>query len=182
MVHDVEQALVAAESDPDAADKTQNRLLDLQLAIDDLEEALEWPGLVATAGQELDHMSQILGEFGTPGDRPRSATLEREVRQALASRDADLLRHALGEVATFRFGVWRTNNPSAYFIALFHWLAERRATMRDPVEADKWTEQGQQAVGAGDLTALEAACRQLSALLPEEAKRQGAFANDPLLR
>jgi hypothetical protein len=99
----------------------------------------------------------------------------------MTSGDAALLQRTLAEVSTFRLGVWRTNNALSYFVAFLHWLDQRRPTMRDPVEAARCVEQGQQAISKGHLPSLEAACRQLSSMLPEELKRQGAFANDPLL-
>jgi molecular chaperone DnaK len=181
MVHDVAQALRAAKADPDAADKTQKRLLDLQLAVDALEEALEWPALLVMAQQELDHMRHIMKEFGKPTDQPRATALEQEVHQVMTTADPELLRRTLGEVSTFRLGVWRANNALSYFVAFLHWLDQRRPTMRDPVEAARCVEQGQQAISKGHLPTLEAACRQLSSMLPEDLKRQGAFANDPLL-
>src|SRR5580704_6111838 len=39
----------ASQDDPDAADKCGKRLLDLKQAVDEAEEALEWPALVAEA-------------------------------------------------------------------------------------------------------------------------------------
>lgn len=181
MLQDVQLALAAARSDPDAADKTQKRLLDLQLAIDELEAALEWPALLATAQQELDHMRSILKEFGKPADQTRAATLEQQLHQVMAGADADLLQRTLAEVSTFRLGVWRTNNALSYFVAFLHWLDQRRGTMRDVVEAARLVEQGQRAISTGHLAALELACRQLSSMLPEDVKRHGAFATDPLL-
>ena len=43
MLHEIENSLIAADEDRDSADRCQNRLLDLKSALDDAEDALEWP-------------------------------------------------------------------------------------------------------------------------------------------
>src|SRR6185436_12714382 len=122
-------------------------------------------------------MAQTLREFGKPTDRPRATALEQELRDVMAGDDTDLLRRKVVEVATFRFGVWRMNDEWSYLVAFFQWLLPR-ATLGEPADIGEHAEQGQQAISNRNVAGLEAACRQLSRFIPEEAKRHGAFASD----
>src|SRR5262249_30746245 len=95
---DLEAALDAARSDPDAADKAANRLLDFKSAIDDVEYALEWPALVSEAEHTLAEMRQLVDEQGISSDKQAAPLLERETRKAMESGEADLLWRKVREV------------------------------------------------------------------------------------
>jgi molecular chaperone DnaK len=164
MLHDVEAALAASTSDPDAADKCEKRLLDLQLSIDELEESLKWPALVAEGEHELGYMKEIVQAYGNSTDKQTGSTLEREFRQAMEARDPDLLRRRIAEVESHRFTVWRRHD--SYWVAFFQFLEQQRSSMRNQSDAAEYFQQGQRAINTGDRPALEAACQQLVALLP----------------
>jgi hypothetical protein len=98
MVPEIETALRAAEADRDAANKCQRRLQDLKVALDEAEDALEWPNLVAEAEERLKDAREMVAEHGTSEERARLAALKREMRAAIASRDGDSLRHKVTEI------------------------------------------------------------------------------------
>src|SRR5262249_8652407 len=75
---DLDAALDAADNDPDAADKCQQRLLDLKSACDEVEFALEWPALVMQTQNELAEMRSLVAEQGLSKDKQRAQLLERE--------------------------------------------------------------------------------------------------------
>lgn len=170
---DVEAALAAAEDDPDAAEKCQNRLLDLKTAVDEAEKALQWPALVSEAEHQLTSMRDLVREHGQPRHRTFAEALERETRQAMEARDADLLDRKIKEVTGVIFDILR-DQPS-FWIGYLGYAEERRAQMRDPMQAEQLFARARRAMNENDLPALRAAVQQLIGLLPydQQQKLQG---------
>lgn len=171
IVHEVEVSLSASTVDRDAADKCQNRLLDMKIAIDEVESAMEWPALVTEAESTITHMWDVVSMHGRPGigfggkgDRDSAKELEEEARQAMSSRDADLLRRKNKEMYDFGFRLeWE---QPEYQARLLHYLKSQRAVMRDPNFADQLIEWAEQALRVDNLQALQTTNRQLWELLP----------------
>ena len=181
MVHEVEAGLAASQDDPDAADKCSKRLLDLKQAIDDAEDALEWPGLVAEAEQEISNATQVAEKCGENEDRELAATLEREIRQTILTRDVDLLRRKISEISGLRFRILR--EQPGYWIGLLEGLESYRNKMRDPEQADSLFNMGQRAIQSDDVSGLKSVVLQLIGLLPEDQKSAvtGGFGSTVLL-
>lgn len=172
MVHEVDGALAASLDDPDAADKCSKRLLDLRQAVDDAEDALEWPALVAEAEQEITWANEICQKHGKSEDKQVVATLEREVRETIQTRDPDLLRRKVGELAGARFRILR-EQPGWWVGLLEDLKSSHRSKMRDSQQAEALFNIAQRAIQTGDVLGLKAAVQQLIALLPQE--QQGAI-------
>jgi molecular chaperone DnaK len=166
---DLDASLAASRVDNDAADKCKNRLLDLQLAIDEIEQALEWPLLMARAKDEINSAAGIVRSSGNSTDKQRMAALERETRQAMDARDAHLLQRKISELIGLAFRVQKED--PRFWIDVFHDLEERRQTMQDPEQAEQWIDQGTRAMHNNDLTSLQAAVQQLIALLPSDQRQ-----------
>jgi molecular chaperone DnaK len=171
MVHEVEAALRASQGDPDALDKCPKRLVAFQLQLDALEEALSWPALVAEMEQQIDFTRDIMQAFGSAADRQVASALESEQRAAERGRDSDLLRRKVEEARSHRFSVWKRHDD--YWVAYFRALERDLADMTDQGAARQLVAQGQRAINDGSRAALEAACQQLSALLPRDVTPQG---------
>ena len=170
MVHDVDASLIASNVDRDAADKCEKRLLDLKLAVDEVEEALEWPALLAEAEEELKSTREIIQQYGSSSDKQNLVTLERETTQALETRDADLLRRKNTELSGLRFRVLR-ERPE-FLVGWLQYLEEHKATMRDRSQAEQLIGQGNRAINNNDLQGLKAAIQQLVTLLPPSAQQE----------
>jgi molecular chaperone DnaK len=166
---DLETSLTAAGVDPDAADKSEKRLLDLQLAVDAVEGALEWPALVAEAEQEVQYMRDTVQEHGKSADKQQATTLERETQQAMSTRDADLLRRKVTEVGRLRMRVLQ--EQPGFWVGLLRYLEEHKLNMRDQAQAEQWIGQANRAIHNNDVKGLEAAVRQLYSLLPRDQQR-----------
>lgn len=164
MVHDVETSLAASENDRDAADKCEKRLLDLNLAIDQLELALKWPGMLAEAEERISEAKVIILEYGAPNDKQLGATLEREIREAITNSDPDQLQLKVSELSTLYYRVLR-DQPGSW-VAIFNDLLSMRLQMRDPENAEAWIIHGRNAVENGDVAGLRATVHQLISLLP----------------
>lgn len=168
MVHDVEAALAAASADPDAADKCEKRLLDLQVAIDDLEDALQWPALQAEVDEALSFMHRIVDRFGKSADQDGSRDLETQAREALRRLDPDVVRRKLAAVRRHTYTVWQ-RHPE-YWVGLFETLEDDRSLMRDHEHAAALFQRGRRAITAEDVQGLRGACQGLLELLPENER------------
>jgi molecular chaperone DnaK len=67
--HEVDQALAASRNDQDSADKCASRLRDLQIALDGVEKALQWPELVAKAEEVIKLAEEVVQKHGNVADR-----------------------------------------------------------------------------------------------------------------
>jgi molecular chaperone DnaK len=170
MIHDVDASLVASNMDRDAADKCEKRLLDLKLAVDEVEEALEWPALLAEAEEEIKSTGEIVQQYGSSSEKQNLVILERETTQAKETRDADLLRRKITELSGLRFRVLR-ERPE-FWVGWLRYLEEHKATMRDRSQAEQLIGQGNRAINNNDLQGLKAAIQQLITFLPPAAQQE----------
>ena len=170
MVHDVESALLASQGDRDAADKCAKRLLDLNLKIDELKDALAWPNLLAEAEELIRNANKVISQYGKPNDKQQLNRLEQELRQAMSSRDSDALRRHMAQLSSVYYGVLR-EQPD-WWVGLFNYLSNVKAQMTDQVQADQWLAQGRRAINNGDVTSLKTAVNQLFELLPQAMQQE----------
>jgi len=166
IVADVEAGL-ARGADSEDADRVHKRLLALKSAIDDLEDALEWPALLADTEREIEVERRIVNDANfkaTPEEKARFAALEREIRTAMGTRDADLLRHKMGEMD--RLGLLIMLRQPGWWLAQLEQLEKKKGTMTDTSAADTYIGQARRAINNDDLEGLKSAVRQLVGLLP----------------
>lgn len=170
MLHEVESALAAAGADRDAADKCQNRLLDLKAAIDEIEDALDWPGLAVEARDVVEWAQSIVAEHGGDDDKRTFALLRPELESALDTRQVDEVRRKLSELRALGFKLI-TAQPG-WWIGYFNYLKQQRELMSSRGRIDALIGQGDRAINGNDIEGLQAACRQLNDLLPEEEQEK----------
>lgn len=170
MVTEAERLTSAAAGDTDAGRQCQNLLNSLESALDDAEDALVWPTLVAEAEKVLEDTRKIVegSKHATSEDKREFAMLERETREAIEHRVPDLLRRRtdglrslLGDVVLRDPGPW---------VAFFEDLKGKKSEMRDAGMADRLIAQGDRAINNGDVPGLKMAVRELLKLLPESAR------------
>jgi len=164
MVHDVEAALAAAPVDPDAAAKCASRLLDLRVAIDQVEAALEWPALVAEAERLMASAEDLVNEHGNAEHKRALQQRLAEVKNAIRAHDADLLRQRTNELRGLALRV--LDEKGVLPVWRFQKMSEMKEQMRDRAQAEQLFAQGLRAVNSGDIDGLRAVNRQLAELLP----------------
>jgi len=125
MTDDVDVSLEASQGDRYAADKCEKRLLDLNVAVDELEDALEWPNLLQRAEETLAEAKKLIQEFGNAADKQNVTTLEREMHQATQSHDSDLLGVKIAELAALCSRISR-ERPATYVLGLTYGPAGSR--------------------------------------------------------
>lgn len=171
MVYDIEQSLGAANVDPDAASKCDDRLLDLKLAIDEAEAALRLPTVIAEAEKRMKDVNALLGEHPNAELSKQAHAIELELRRAIGASDADMIQRKLDELTTLHYRMLR--DQPGFWVGLFGALEDEKSTMSDRLQAEQWISQGNRAISQNDLEGLKAAVRQLLGLLP--ARRQQEF-------
>jgi molecular chaperone DnaK len=164
MVHDVDAALVASQGDRDAADKCEKRVLDLNEAVDQVEDLLEWPVLLKETEEALTDAKKIISQYGNSADKQALAAFEKEIREAIEAHDPDLLRARASELSILHFRVLR--EQPGWWVGLLNHLETMKKDMTDSSEADQWLAQARRAINNNDVPALKTAVQQLMGLLP----------------
>lgn len=164
MAAEVNSSLAAAAVDVDAADKTNKRLLDLRVALDEVEEALAWPTLLTESESLENGMEELVKGLGAAQDRQRLGVHKAALQRARQSGDYDLLERAVDEARNFALGILNEHGIAQVF--WFQQLVELRAQMRDSGRAQQLISQGQAAVRTEDFNRLREINRDLAALLP----------------
>jgi molecular chaperone DnaK len=170
MVHDVEASLAAAEADPDAAQKCEKRLRDLKSAIDEVEDALEWPTLVSEAEKQIENTREIVDKYGKGDDRRDFDSLEKETRAAIAAHNADLLHQKIEQLGSLTTRI--LIEQPGFWVGWLEYLEERKSHMRDQALAEQLIAQGRHAIDTNDINGLKAVVRQLIGLLPVDEQRE----------
>lgn len=164
IVPDIDAMVEAARVDPDAATTCGKRLLDLKAAVDEVEDALEWPSLVQEAKEFVPAVREVVLEKGTAGHRRSLDTGETAVQEAIAAHDAGLLRQRLDDLRTLAMLVLE-HSGDLQFLA-FEDLRMLRPEMRDQAGAAQLISTGERAAATGDVGTLRDVNDQLRRLLP----------------
>jgi len=145
-------------------------LLDLRAALDEVEDALEWPGLLAEAEERLKNLREVVEQYGDSTQKQTAGAMERETRDAMQTRDADMLRRKIAETNSLAIRVLR--EQPGFWVGWLRYLEERKATMRDSSQAELLIGQGNRAINGNDLPGLKAAVQQLIGLLPADQQEE----------
>jgi molecular chaperone DnaK len=162
---DTQHLVDAAATDPDAAVAAEQRLRDLRAAIDEAEDELMWPSLVATAKEMLGYVRLRVDDLGNDIYRREFDQLDVAVRQAIDSRAPDLLRQRTAELAA----LWRRilDHTGELQILIFERLCEDRGAMIDIALADQLITEGHTAIRDNELLRLRMVNTRLRHLLEE---------------
>ncbi|MBA9001584.1 Hsp70 family protein [Thermomonospora cellulosilytica] len=164
IVADVEEMVEAAKVDPDAATMCGKRLLDLKAAVDEVEDALEWPRLTLQAHELLQAVREIVAVKGGPQHRQALASGETAVQEAITAHNARLLQQRLDELRSLALQVL-DESGDLQFMA-FEELRTMQPEMRDQAEAGRLIAVGRQAMDRGDADTLRHINVQLRDMLP----------------
>jgi molecular chaperone DnaK len=163
----LESAHRASATDEEARDQAQTRLVALKSAVDRVELANQWLVLVKEATEALADMKELVGDKGTPEDKDHAATLERELRVAMESRDPDLLERKMHEARALRASVLL--RQPGFWVGFLHYLESEREKMRDQSRATTLFRKGHEAIENNNLPALRSAVEELRSLMPDGA-------------
>jgi len=171
LVREIESLFERAEEDRDALEKTQRRLLDLQLSLDEVDEALNWPVLRREAHEELRKAWQEVKRSDESEDERELREIERDLKAAIRSRDTSVTREKVGELTGLRYRIL-ARDPGVW-VQWFQQCEERQADFRDPKVGARLLAHGRRAIERGDTEVLKAVVRQLVEQLPSEKTDRG---------
>lgn len=175
LLNHVDSLIDAAVNDPDALAQLDRRVRELAAAIDDVEDAVEWPVLLEKAEESRKDTERVVEEYGEAADRSRLRSIKEELQRAVDAGDPDLLRRYTEELDHLYLQV--LDRQPGFHVARFNWLVERMQSMSDPGRAEQIIAQGRRAINANDIEALKAANRQLLSLLPRDIQEEAKHAN-----
>lgn len=170
LVDQVDSLAEAAETEREAVTNLDRRVQAFASALDEVEEAVEWPELLEKAEEARASTQRIVDEHGTATHRSQSRVINEQLQRAIDSGDADLLKQATSALEILMFDV--LDSQPAFHVARFNWLLERMPDMRDKAQAEQIAAQGRRAINNNDVPALKAANRQLISLLPVEKQNE----------
>lgn len=166
LLRQVDGLMAAAEQDPDALQQLDRRLRDLASAIDDVEDAAEWPTLVTEAQEGRDECERIVSDHGGDSDRVALRTIKSEHQRAQDAGDPGHLQRVITAYQALWYGV--ATRLTGFHVGQFNYLVERLQSMRDVAQAEQIIAQGRRSINNDDVEGLKAANRQLINMLPQE--------------
>ena len=154
----------ARGGDPDASERAQRLLIDLDSLLAEIENELAWPELDARARRGLASATRWVGEFGSPAEKQvlaNALTSMEKARVARNSREVSVqlvtIRHLASNAIMRRPGAWQEEVDEC---------AGKVAETRDPRAAAKLLDEARRAVDRQDVPDVERAVRAFWALLP----------------
>ena len=161
---DLAGLLAAAEGDPDAAATCGRRLLDLRAAIDEVEDALEWPEQARDAEGLADEATRLAARVGDEHDQRRIDEAVAGSKSAIEAGDARLLTMYTEEIRQLAVAI--LDRSGQLDILIFHDLESRRADFVDQALGTSLLSDGRMAIATGNRQALHNINVRLRGLLP----------------
>lgn len=155
----------------EALDTCQRRRTELDARLDEIEELINWPVLVAEAEAQIAGGQDIVKQYGDSQDVDDFSRLAEEARKAIASRDTDSVQQKTRNLSQLVVQVLM-KHPGWWVGQLEHLETEYIDKMRDKAEAERLLAEGRRAINNQDFENLKIAVRQLWGLLPDEITEQ----------
>ena len=166
LMQEVKELGAAAKGDPDAAAQREKRLLELKLKLDEAEDALKWPALVADARRELDDLDAVADRSGSPVQKDKAAELAQEIEDIITARKVDSLRKKIDQVLRLYWEI--VFAQPGFWVNQFQRMEKEQTKMTDQTRASRLLEQGRDCIAKNNITGLQSIVRQLWGLLPRE--------------
>jgi len=172
LVRQIDMTLMSTQRDEqEALDTCQRRRIELDARLDEIEELINWPVLIAEAEAQIAGGHDIVKQYGDSQDVADFSRLTEETRKAIASRNADSVQQKTRNLLQLVMQVLM-KHPGWWVGQLENLETEYKDNMRDQAEAERLFAQGHQAITNQDFESLKIAVRQLWGLLPDEITEQ----------
>jgi molecular chaperone DnaK len=181
LAEEVQSLLEASEGDQGAVPQCQNRLVELKVAIDEVEDAIEWPSLLGGARGQLEFARYYVNKDGDADEKAGLKALEEDMQEIIDAGDPDLLRRHTEKIHSLAMQV-ALRKPDIWI----SWLAyceKRQSSMQNVTQGEQLILQARRAINDNDLEELQAAVRQLISLLPppEQDELRGKYGGTTII-
>jgi molecular chaperone DnaK len=168
--NDLDDAARAAKGDPDAAEKAQARLLELQLQLDAAEEKLRWPALVAEARELQEDLNELAQQHGKSTQCDKVEDWSELIDTIITKKQTERLARQIEEGRKL-YGQILFSLP-AFWVAQFQRLDREKHKFVDASAAELLLERGRNYLQQNNVEGLTDVVRKLWDLLPpEEAEK-----------
>jgi molecular chaperone DnaK len=166
LVRQIDMTLMSTQQDKqEALDTCQRRRIELDARLDEIEELIAWPVLIAEADTQIEGGRDIVQKYGDPQDIADFSRLTDETRKAIASKNADSVRQKTRNLTQLIMQVLM--KLQGWWVGqLEHLETEYKGNMSNQAEAERLLAQGHRAIANQDFENLKIAVRQLWGLLP----------------
>lgn len=166
-------SLAAAKGgDDDAGQRLRRLLLEIESALDTIEEALEWPNLVEEAEEQIATTISWVAAWGTPAEQILLDQAIITAKTAMQIQDPLELDRQLRAMRNLSYAAYVRDPQSAFYS--FDWYRQHIAEATDVPRASELLDKGREAADRGDTAALKTINRQLEPYFPgtEEDRRR----------
>lgn len=157
----------AARSNDGAASAADQRLRDIQSELDDVQNDVRLPVLLADLASQFEYCRELVGRVGDPDDRAELAELERRGETARRDRDAAAVEALIDRAAELQMLMLRRDGTLA--ISVFYYFRTNEHELVSPAKARALIIEGEQAIANGRHELLDGVNQRLRALLPKDA-------------
>ena len=172
LVRQIDMTLMSTQRDEqDALDTCQRRRIELDARLDEIEELINWPVLIAEAEAQIAGGHEVVKQYGDSQDIADFSRLTEETRKAMASKNTDSVQQKTRNLSQLVMQVLM-KHPGWWLAQLELLETEYKDNMRDQAEGERLFAQGRRAITNQDFENLKIAVRQLWGLLPDEITEQ----------
>jgi molecular chaperone DnaK len=167
LVRDIEDSVSAAKGgDADAAEKAEKRLLELKAKLDDAENSIRWPTLLAEVREWLGWLDRVVVQHGSDRQQAGAGQLHKDVDDIIRVKEPERLARKLQEVRDL-YSEIVLSLPS-FWVNQFQHLEKERLQMLDQARAGRLFDMGRSYLDQNNVDGLKNVVRQLWDLLPTE--------------
>ena len=162
----IQDLIAKAKGESDAANMAEKQLLEMKVKLDQVEDALKWPALVAEANENLEQLEELIADYGSKELKEKAGKLRDQVEELASKQLAEPLRRRIEQIAELQREILFAQ--PGFWVDYFNYLANEREKMKDREGAERLFNKGQQCIERGAVQGLRSIVVQLLELLPRE--------------
>ncbi|WP_326566095.1 Hsp70 family protein [Amycolatopsis rhabdoformis] len=167
----VRAEVTSSTNDEGAAVAADERIRSVQAELDDIEEELRIPDVMARLRDQIEHCRELVESVGSAEDRTELADIERRYETVRDTRDVAAAERLSDRATDLQVLLLRRDGRLDEEI--FHALRMSQDRMTDPARARELVREGDHALNSRNWPALNDVNRRLRALLPPDQQGSG---------
>jgi len=181
-ISEINDDLQAAKGgDPDAVEKVDRSIRDLQVLLDPLERLGDWPVEIEKFNCIFQMCKEVVDPYGDNDDKDLFISLEKEAEDVKANKDTKKLERLTQEILQLHWGV--LFKQDGFWISAFQEISKNPPVFSNQGRAEGLIKEGNMALQRQDLEALKTVVNQLWDLMPQDKQDEvGKKVSDSGLR